>query len=346
MTAFANKVLSDTFANRPPATIGAGYVYLASDSGILYRSTGAAWVQLPSQPMDLFSANASQVLTAAMGTVVYTGNGTGSYTYTLPALSTVSTGHSITIRNAGSGTSTLTVAKDAADTGIFLGFSTAVNNFVLPVGSSVKLAADTSTGNWYLIDGTNFFDEWDDLEMLTGASSSATLSAERIALFVGGPESWRFQPSTDGANPNSLLMGNRQITHGWDRQPVQWHLHFSPETDLVAAGTGIVVTWRQVWRTYQPSEALPWTNEASFDMTYSLASGTLAAANNYNASPGGNNSPTTITNAAASTMVAARLQLVSVTNNGANQTTKMWLSGWDAHQKIRRRGTINPFPEP
>lgn len=296
-----------------------------------------------------------QLTSADQQVIMMVDSGSATYTIRLPEISLdgvygakVPPGQVITIRNCAPVALIMNIVPHANDSGIILGFTTPVTTFTLPVGSSVKLMAYNTTvrRDWYLIDGTNFFDEWDDLEMLTGASASATLSAERIALFVGGPESWRFQPSTDGANPNSLLMGNRQITHGWDKQPVQWHAHFSPETNLVAAGTGIVVTWQQVWRTYQPNAAQPWTNETTFNMTYSLASGTLDAANNYNASTGGNNSPTTITNAAASTMIAARLQLVSVTNNGANQTTKMWLNGWDAHQKLRRRGTINAFPEP
>jgi hypothetical protein len=42
----------------------------------------------------------------------------------------------------------------------------------------------------------------------------------------------------------------------------------------------------------------------------------------------------------------ARLEFTSITNNGANQTTTAILNGWDAHMKLRKRGTVNAFPEP
>lgn len=304
------------------------------------------------QGLVIFSANTGQTLTADMQEVIYTGNGAGSYTYTLPEMGTdglfgskVGPGQVITIRNAGSGANTLTISKHANDTGIYLGSATAVTTFVLHVGSSVKLMANTDGTYWYLIDGTNFFDQWDDLEMLTSARAASTNSATLVDIGIGA-EAWTFEPSTSGGNANKWLMAQRQITHGWDKQPVQWHVHFSPKTDLTATGTGIVITWTVIWRTVHPGAAVAWVDESPFTMTYSLASGTLAAANNYNASVGGNNSATTWTTAFPSTMVLARLEFTSVTNNSVNQTTNMILNGFDAHIKLRKRGTINAFPEP
>jgi hypothetical protein len=72
----------------------------------------------------------------------------------------------------------------------------------------------------------------------------------------------------------------------------------------------------------------------------------MAAANNYNASTNGNNDSTTLTTAASSAMVLARLELSSVTNNGSDTTQELFLNGWDAHMKLRKRGTVNPFPDP
>lgn len=302
--------------------------------------------------LAVFSANSNQPLTAAMQQVIYIGNGTGSYDYTLPEIGTdgvygdkVPPGGSITIRNAGSGNCTLNILKHASDTGIYLGFSTAVTTFVLPVGASVKLCAATGGAYWYLIDGTNFFDEFDDLETTVGGRAASTNSA--VLTNIGnGVEMWQFQPSTVGAGANKWLMGQRQITHGWDKQPILWHCHFSPASDLIASGTGIVVTWTVVWRTFHPGQAQAWTDEAGFTMTYALAAGTLSTTKNYNASVGGNDTALSITNPAASTMIGARLELTSVTNNGANQTTELIVNGWDAHMKLRRRGTVNPWPEP
>jgi hypothetical protein len=301
--------------------------------------------------LSIFSANSNQTLTSAMQYVIYTGNGTGNYDYTLPEIGTegvfgakVAPGQIIDIRNAGSAANTLNILKHANDTGIILGASGAVTTFILPVGSAVKLIADTSA-NWYLVPGTNFFDQYDDLEFLTSARAASTNSATLVSI-GNGAETWDFQPSTIGGNANKWLMCQRQITHGWNKGPIQFHVHFSPVTDLVATGTGIIVTWTFVWRSFQPGIAQAWTNESNFTMTYALASGTMGLANNYNASVGGNNSDTTVTNAAGSTMIIGRLELTSVTNNSVNQTTELFLNGFDAHMKLRRRGTILPFPEP
>ena len=300
----------------------------------------------------IFSANTDQTLTTAMQEVIFTGNGTGTYTYTLPELDSVGIlgskawpGYSVTIRNAGSANCTLTVAKHANDTGIYLGSPTAVTSFVVPVGASVRLTANVAGDYWYLTDGTNFFDQHDDLEMLTSARAASTNSAALTDIGTG-VEAWQFQPSTTGAGANKWLMGQRQITHGWDKQPVFWHVHFSPVTDLVATGTGIVVTWTMVWRVVHPGQNIAWANQTNVVMTYSLPTGTMAAANNYNSSNGGNDTATTLSIAAASAMVMARLELTSITNNGVNQATEARLNGWDAHMKLRRRGTVVPWPEP
>jgi hypothetical protein len=254
------------------------------------------------------------------------------------------TGRRIIIRHAGTGSSIIRVTKNASDTGIYLSASGAVTSFDITSGQAVELVSD-GIGNWYMVDGTNFFDTWDDLEMLTSARAALNTSAV-LSNIGNGVESWRFQPSTLGGTPDKWLMGQRQITHGWDKNAIQWHVHFTPVSDLVATGTGIVVTWTMVWRTVSPVSAVAWTNESNLTMTYSLASGTLSTANNYNASTGGNNGATTLTTAFPSTMVLARLELTSVTNNGANQSTEMLLNGWDAHIKLRKRGTVNAFPEP
>jgi hypothetical protein len=298
-----------------------------------------------------FSANSAQTLSPDYQVVVYTGNGTGTYAYTLAQTATAGvfgmqafTGRRIIIRHAGTGSSIIRVTKNASDTGIYLSASGAVTSFDITSGQAVELVSD-GIGNWYMVDGTNFFDTWDDLEMLTSARAALNTSAV-LSNIGNGVESWRFQPSTLGGTPDKWLMGQRQITHGWDKNAIQWHVHFTPVSDLVATGTGIVVTWTMVWRTVSPVSAVAWTNESNLTMTYSLASGTLSTANNYNASTGGNNGATTLTTAFPSTMVLARLELTSVTNNGANQSTEMLLNGWDAHIKLRKRGTVNAFPEP
>lgn len=297
-----------------------------------------------------FSDNADKTLTADQQLVVYTGNGSGTYTYTLPQTvvdgvygDKVGPGQRVIIRHAGSGASLLSIAKHASDTGIYLS-SGAVTSFSIMAGQSVELMS-MGNGYWYMVDGVNFFDVWDDLEMLTSARAASTNSAT-LNNIGNGVETWTFQPSTSGAGANKWLMGQRQITHGWDKGPMQWHVHFSPVTSLVATGTGIVVTWTMVWRTVHPGGAVPWTNESNLTMTFSLPTGTMDAANNYNASVGGNNSDTTFTTAFPSTMVLARLELTSITNNGVNQATEAFLNGWDAHMKLRKRGTINAFPEP
>jgi hypothetical protein len=106
--------------------------------------------------LAVFSANSDQTLTSAMQEVVYTGDGAGSYTYTLPELNTdgvygakVPPGQSITIRNAGTGANTLTVAKHANDTGIYV-VATPVTSFVLAANESVTLTAATDGAYWYL----------------------------------------------------------------------------------------------------------------------------------------------------------------------------------------------------
>jgi hypothetical protein len=298
------------------------------------------------------AANTAQTITADIQEVVYTGNGTGTYVYTLPEIGTTGLygsktmpGSAITIRNAGSGSlGLLDVTKHANNTGIYVGSTTSVTSFLLHPGSSVKLMAGADS-YWYVIDGTNFFDAWDDLEFLTSARAASTNSA--VLTDIGtGVEAWQFQPSTSGGSANKWLMCQRQITHGWDKQPVQFHIHFSPATNLIATGTGIVVTWTFIWRSVHPGPAIAWTNESNFTMTYSLASGTLSTANNYNASTGGNNSGTTITNGFPSTMILGRLEFTSITNNGANQSNELILNGFDAHIKLRKRGTVNAFPEP
>jgi hypothetical protein len=300
----------------------------------------------------IFSANTAQTLSSDMQEVVYTGNGGSTYVYTLPEIITsglygskVSPGSAITIRNAGSGSlGQLDITKHANNTGIYVNSATSVTSFLLHPGSSVKLMAGGDS-YWYVIDGTNFFDVWDDLEFLT--SARAALNTAAILQDIGnGVEAWTFQPSTAGGTPNKWIMCQRQITHGWDKQPMQFHVHFSPSTNLVATGTGIVVTWTFVWRTVHPGPAVSWTNESNFTMTYSLASGTLSTVNNYNASVGGNNGLTTITNGFPSTIILGRLEFTSITNNGVNQTTELILNGFDAHMKLRKRGSINAFPEP
>lgn len=301
----------------------------------------------------VFSANADQTLTSNMDYVLYTGNGTGTYNYTLPEIGTAGVYGSkaypsqcIKIRNAGSAASTLNILKHANDTGVYLGASGAVTTFVLPIGSAVTLMADITGAYWYLVDGMNFFDQWDDLEFLTSARAAVSTSAV-LADIGNGVETWKFQPSTNGGSPDKWLMCQRQITHGWDKQPIQFHVHFTPVAALTATGTGIVVTWTVVWRSVQPGAALAWTDESNFTMTWTGGAGVnLATANNYNASVGGNNTATAVTNPSGSTMILARLELTSVTNNGANQTTEIFLNGFDAHMKLRRRGTILPFPEP
>jgi len=299
---------------------------------------------------EAFSANSNQTLQPYHQLVVYTGNGTGTYTYTLPQTvaaaafgSQAPAGQRLIVRHAGSAVGVISVEKHASDTGIYLSSATAVTSFSMMAGQAVELMS-AGNGYWFMVDGSNFFDTWDDLEMLTAARAASSTSAT-LASIGTGVEVWKFQPSTIGG-ADKWLMGQRQITHGWDKQAVQWHVHFTPATSLAATGTGIVITWTMIWTVVHPGNGMIRYDQTDVVMTYSLSSGTMLTDTNYNASTGGNNSPTTMSNAVPSAMVLARLELTSVTNNGVNQTTEMFLNGWDAHIKLRKRGTINAFPEP
>lgn len=304
----------------------------------------------------LFSANTGQTLTSNMRDVIYTGNGTSTYTYTLPEIGTTGVygskavqGQVITIRNAGSGAlGLISVAKHANNTGIYLSSSSSVTSFLVHPGSSVTLIADGSY--WYLIDSSNFFDVWDDLEFLTSARASSTNSAVLTGLGATGIEAWQFQPSTTGGSANKWLMCQRQITHGWDKQPIQFHVHFSPATTITAGAnspTSIVITWTFVWRSVHPGGGIAFTDESSLTMVCNIGpSIAVETTKNYNASTGGNNAETTITNGFPSTMILGRLELTSVVKDGVNQSNEMILNGFDAHMKLRKRGTILAFPEP
>lgn len=95
--------------------------------------------------------SSTQVLPAAdvRKTVIFLG-GSANATFTLPALSAVPVGGSITIKHATAGTFVLTVQR--AGTDVILPGSGSINSFTMLVGDSVVLVA--TAGGWHIANGS------------------------------------------------------------------------------------------------------------------------------------------------------------------------------------------------
>ncbi|MGC4366497.1 hypothetical protein [Hydrogenophaga sp. R2] len=141
--------------------------------------------------------SATQVLPAAdvRKTILFLG-GSANATFTLPALSSVPVGGSISIKHATTGVFVLTVQR--AGTDVILPGSGSINSFAMLVGDSVTLVA--TAGGWHIANGSVVLayasgapllgvnQSWQNLTGSRTAGTTYTNTTGRpIAVFAAGP---------------------------------------------------------------------------------------------------------------------------------------------------------------